>query len=74
MVTGVCGVQDARLVRSLINCYPEYVKIEDLCSREEAITEEVSGLICGKFWYSHCSFVQMELLYTLYSHSIILVH
>lgn len=38
----MCGVQDARLVRSLINCYPEYVKIEDLCSsEEEAITEEV---------------------------------
>ena len=24
-----------------MNCYPEYVKIEDLCSSEEAITEEV---------------------------------
>ena len=69
----MCGYQDVHLIERLCQSYPDYIQIKELFSNTTA-AEEVHAFYNLVFGYSHLFHIQFELLYVLYSQSIILTH
>ena len=71
----MCGHQDVHLIERLCQSYPDYIQIKELLNDARAAEEVYAYYRYNHvFGYSHFFHIQFELLYVLYSQSIILTH